>query len=364
MAVGAYNRANIALVIANNALANTSGTFDGNLNVNGFITLNTAGGIYQETASPSIMTANTTGSFQIVTKRGSTPKTWSFGEDGNTLIPGNVNVSGNIIASGIATTNLISFVSSTTPATNALVEIIGSNTGLQQTPSNDGYMLHITGKDNVPTRIVYDAFGANSYPLIAGRKGRGVAGTPLAVANNDILMRVSSNGWGSTGFAPLGSGRIDFVATENYTDSARGSKILFYNVVNGTNTINQIAAFNASSVEFSGTVAPDKGFIFTPRVPVGDQTTIALNFATDVIIKATLVADLTVTLSNYTYGKVVEVWLTNTSGNQRTITHGCTATNSSTNSTTFNMSATSSAYLRYFSIDGDNANTFVSVQYA
>jgi hypothetical protein len=63
-------------------------------------------------------------------------------------------------------------------------------------------------------------------------------------------------------------------------------------------------------------------------------------------------------------GKVVEVWLTNTSGLTRTITHGCTSTNSTENATTFGMPGTSSAYLRYFSIDGDNANTFVSIQHA
>jgi hypothetical protein len=77
-----------------------------------------------------------------------------------------------------------------------------------------------------------------------------------------------------------------------------------------------------------------------------------------------LTNDLTFTLTNFVYGKVVEVWLTNTSGSTRTVTHGCTATNSSENSSTFTMASTSSAYLKYFSIDGDLANTFVAVQSA
>lgn len=357
MAVGAYNK-------ANNALANTSGTFAGNLNVNGFITLNTAGGIYQETASPSIMTANTTGSFQIVTKRGSTPKTWSFGEDGKTTMPGDVTVTGNIIANGIATTNLISFISSTTPATNALVEIIGSNSGLQQTPANDGYMLHITGKDTTAARVVIDSFGANNYPLIAGRVGRGTAGSPTATQNNDVMMRVSSGGWGTTGFSPLGSGRIDFVASENYTDAARGSQIRFYNVANGTNTINQIATFNANSVEFAGVVVPSKGFIYVPKTYNGAQTAITLDFANDTILRAQTATGLTVTLSNFVYGKVVEMWITNTSGNGQTFTHGCSALNSTVNSTTYAIPATSSILAKYMSFDGDAANTFVSIIHA
>jgi hypothetical protein len=63
-------------------------------------------------------------------------------------------------------------------------------------------------------------------------------------------------------------------------------------------------------------------------------------------------------------GKVVEMWLTNTGGLGRTVTHGISATNSTTNSTTFTIAGTSSAHLKFFSIDGDLANTFVSVVYS
>ena len=277
---------------------------------------------------------------------------------------GNLNVTGNIFAGSISSTQLVSFVGSTTPATNSLVELIGSSSGLQQAPSQDGYMLHITGKDNIPTRVIFDAFGANSYPIIAGRKGRGVAGTPTATANGDILLRISGNGWGTTGFAPLGSGRIDFVATENYTDAARGSRIDLFNCADGSNTIVRIATFNSDSVEFTGSVKPDKGFVYIPRVLTGPQTAITVDFANDSIIKASLTADLTISFTNYTYGKIVEVWLTNTGGTTRTVTHGCSATNSSENSTTFAIPGTSSAYLKYFSIDGDLANTFVTSVHA
>jgi hypothetical protein len=120
----------------------------------------------------------------------------------------------------------------------------------------------------------------------------------------------------------------------------------------------------AGDLTFTGVVTPVKGFVYIPTVLVGNQTAFTIDYSTTSLIKATLVADLTISHSNYVYGKVVEVWLTNTGGATRTVTHGCTATNSSTNSTTFDMPATSSAYLRYFSINGDNANTFVAVQSA
>lgn len=237
-------------------------------------------------------------------------------------------------------------------------------TATVQTPSQSGTMLHITGKPNTPSRIIFDSFSTDgsAYGIVAGRTARGTVASPTATQNNDVLMRLAGNGWGSTGFAPLGVARIDIIATENYTDLARGSKIVFYNVPNGSNVVNQIASFNADSIEFTGTVAPNKGFIYTPTVLAGSQTAFTINFATTSLIKANIAADCTITLSNYVAGKVVEVWILNTSGANRTVTHGCSAENSTVNSTTVTLPATSSAYLRYFSIDGDNANTFVAIQ--
>lgn len=239
-------------------------------------------------------------------------------------------------------------------------------TATVQTPSQSGTMLHITGKANTPSRIIFDSFSTDgsAYGIVAGRTARGTVVSPTATQNNDILMRIAGNGWGTTGFAPLGVARIDIVATENYTDSARGSKIVLYNIANGSNTVQKIAEFNANSVEFTGTVAPNKGFIYTPTVLAGSQTAFTINFATTSLIKANIASDCVISLSNYVYGKVVEVWILNTSGVNRTVTHGCSAENSTINSTTVTIPGTSSAYLRYFSIDGDNANTFVAIQNA
>ena len=114
----------------------------------------------------------------------------------------------------------------------------------------------------------------------------------------------------------------------------------------------------------SGLFSANNGYTFKPRLPVGDQTTITINYATDSMIKANLVADLTVSHSNFISGKVVELWLVNSSGAQKTITHGISALNSTVNSTTFNIPATSCAHLRYFVANGDLANTFVKVSHA
>ena len=233
-------------------------------------------------------------------------------------------------------------------------------------PSNDGYMLHISGKANTPSRIIFDSYSTTgaAYGIVAGRTARGTVTSPTATQNNDILMRLAGNGWGTTGFAPLGVARIDIVATENYTDSARGSKIVMYNIANGSNTVQEIASFNANKIEFTGTVNPAKGFVYTPRILTGAQTAITIDFATDSMIRASFAATLTMSFSNYTYGKVVECWFTNTAGNGQTINLGVLANNSTTGSTTLTVASGRSTKLQYFSIDGDLANTFCAITYA
>jgi len=326
---------------ANNALANVSGIFAGDLQLTGNLI---AQGI-QSTSGP-ISTGNL-----IV--------------NGTSTLIGNVTMNANTYMTGTVTVNsTMVLANSLFSATESAFTITAA--GSSQTPTQAGTLMQLTSKANTPARVLIDSFGTSNtaYPVIAGRNARGTVTSPTATQNNDILLRIAGNSYGTTGYAPFGDARIDFVATENHSDTNRGSRIRFWNTPAGSNVVNEIASFNADSVYFTGTVSPEKGFIYTPTVLLGAQTAFTIDFSTTSLIKATLTADLTITLSNYVYGKVVEVWLTNTGGLTRTITHGCTATNSSENSATFTMPGTSSAYLRYFSIDGDNANTFVAIQHA
>lgn len=324
---------------ANNALANTSGIFAGNLQLTGNLI---AQGIQSTTGAIS------TGNLIV---------------NGTSTLIGNVTMNANTYMTGTVTVNsTMVLANSLFSPTQAALTITAS--GTTATPVNDGYMIHISGKNGVPSRIITDSYGTGAYSVYASRTARGTVTAPTAVQANDIIGRFSANGYGNTKFQTFGTGRIDFVAAENFTDASTPTQIQFFNCPPGSNTLQKIASFNGSSVEFTGVVSPEKGFIYTPTVLPGAQTAFTIDFSTTSLIKASLSADLTISLSNYVHGKVVEVWLTNTGGLTRTVTHGCTATNSTENSATFTMPATSSAYLRYFSIDGDNANTFVAIQHA
>jgi hypothetical protein len=111
----------------------------------------------------------------------------------------------------------------------------------------------------------------------------------------------------------------------------------------------------------SGTVAPGKGFIYTPNIYPNDQTAITINFADDSVVRAQTSSGLVVTLSSFVVGKTVEAWVTNTAGTNQTFTHGCSAINSTVSSTTYAIPGTSTIFVKYWCIDGTLANTFVAI---
>lgn len=330
--------ANGAFTKANNALANTSGTFAGNLTLTGNLI---ASGI-QSTSGPI-----TTGNLIV---------------NGTSSVSGTSNISGSLNVTGSVSMNAtMVLANSNFNATESAVTISASPT--VATPANDGYMIHISGKNGIPSRIVTDSYGTGAYAVYAGRAARGNVSNPTAVQAGDILSRFSGNGYGTTKYQSLGTGRIDFIAAENYTDANTGSQIKFWNCPTGSNTLTNIASFNGDSAVFTGVVNPQKGFIYTPRVLSGAQTAITIDFSSDSVIRATFAATLTNTPSNFTAGKVVEMWLTNTAGNGQTVVHGCLAINSTTGSTSSTVASGHSILLRYFSVVGDLANTFVAVTY-
>lgn len=296
----------------------------------------------------------------------------------NTYIAGNLTVAGNVTVIGVANTTVLDLNVNKNITVNGTMILANSNflptesavlisaTPTVAVPSNDGYMLHISGKEGVPSRIVYDSYGAGAYAVVAGRTARGTVASPTAVANNDVLMRVSGNGHGggANGWLTLGVARMDIVATENYTATNRGSQIQFWNCPIGSNTLQQIATFNGDSVSFTGDVMPNKGFVYTPTIYPSAQTAITLDFANNSMVRAQTSTGLVVTLAGHKVGKVVEVWITNTAGTNQTFTHGCSAINSTVNSTTYAIPATSTIFAKYWCMDGTTANTFVSINHA
>ena len=353
--VGGGTAANIVASMTSNSLV---------MNTQSFITF--GDGTKQTTASHS----NAYASGVNATQNTNIQSAWSLANTAlqNTAIivtNKDLTVTGNLITSNITSQNsTIQFLNANFNQNTSFVQITASNNTLAFAPSNTNYMLQVTGKANTVTRVVFDSFGQNTYPVLVGRMARGSVTAPSATQNNDILMRITGNGYTGTQFTPSSPSKIDFVASENFSDSSKGTQIQFWNTRASTNTLVQIATFNADDVSFSGHLTPQKGFVYVPTVYPSSQTAITIDFANNSVVRAQTATGLTVTLSSLLPGKEVVLWITNTAGTNQTFTHGLSSTNSTLNATTYAIPGTSTIMARYMSIDGTLANTFCSVTHS
>jgi hypothetical protein len=288
------------------------------------------------------------------------------------LISGNTVITGNLIADAPGKTALFNNITAvyfrvntqTIIANSAAVNIVGSTGYYAQIPTSNGYMLQITGADNSTSRVVNDSAGVGSYSAFIGRHARGTHQNPTAAQANDLLARFSGNGFGATGYGVnAGGASMDVYATENYTDVARGSKLVFSTTANGTNTRTVSATIDANTATFSGTIIPQKGFVYQTRTAnVGaNSVAVTIDFANDALVRCTVNAAMEVYLTNFTAGKIVELWVTNLAGGGRTVTHGVSATNSTGNAVDKTIPSTSTAKFQYYSFDGNLGNTYVSI---
>jgi hypothetical protein len=113
--------------------------------------------------------------------------------------------------------------------TQAALEIVGSSSGNSQPRNFNGTLLQLTAQDRTAARVSIDAFGpesANAYPVIAGRRAGGDVDNPTATQSNDTLFRLSSQGYGSTGYL-FSIGRMSFQAAQTFTDAHAGTRVRF-----------------------------------------------------------------------------------------------------------------------------------------
>jgi hypothetical protein len=120
-------------------------------------------------------------------------------------------------------------------------------------------MLRIIGKPGETTRSALETYGTGAYGTYSGRTARGTMAAPTASKAGDVLLRFSGQGRGATTWGGA-SGRMDLVASEDFTDTAQGSQINFWINPIGSNTI-------VNSARIDGTGIAGTAFTFT-----GDST--------------------------------------------------------------------------------------------
>jgi hypothetical protein len=256
VAIKANTTANYANTTANYANATANFAVANNTNIILSQNLTVPGTLFAtNVTSLNIVTSNAVSTNTLIVNKSAT---WN----GNILVNGTLtttgvsNLSGNLYMTGVLVMNSVGFSVNTSALS---ISAAGGNASVP--PSNTDYMIQVTGRDSYPSRVSIDSFGSGgttSYPVLFGRSGRGTAASPSALQSGDILFRISGNGYGATGFPGAGAARFDFVTTENFTDTARGSRIVAYTTTPTTNTVVQVASFDTSNTTLNNNLVLTK----------------------------------------------------------------------------------------------------------
>ena len=105
-----------------------------------------------------------------------------------------------------------------------------------------------TERDSLsPPNLRITNYDANFGPGIMGRSARGTRSAPSALLNGNILFTINASGHTGSVFTDSSAG-IHFVATQNWTDSARGTAIKFLTTSNNTtlDTISMLIDHNGN----------------------------------------------------------------------------------------------------------------------
>jgi len=96
-----------------------------------------------------------------------------------------------------------------------------------EAPISSNAVVHISGGPDASAFYGVDSFGTG-VPGVALRRAKGTIASPTAIQAEDSLGSFVARGYGATGFATGIQSSLQFIANENFTDSAQGS----YAVIN------------------------------------------------------------------------------------------------------------------------------------
>jgi len=109
------------------------------------------------------------------------------------------------------------------------------------------------GSGNTVSSVI--TYGTNTSVLSAS-KARGTSASPTAVQSGDTLGVFGFNGYGATEFTSANTGRVGGVAEENWTDSSRGTSLVFSVTPAGSSTISTAMKIDDNGSVGIGTLSP------------------------------------------------------------------------------------------------------------
>lgn len=158
---------------------------------------------------------------------------------------------GNVSVSTTLTANIINANSATLlNGTNTTPVLMLGTTSIPSPYAVGPTALYTLNQANNNNRIGLDTYSNGMFNVFVGRSARGSTSSPLTTGNNDVILRFSATGYGTSGFSANASARMDFAASENFSDTNKGTQINFWATQPGTNV-----AVSAAQITYSGVVA-------------------------------------------------------------------------------------------------------------
>jgi hypothetical protein len=100
--------------------------------------------------------------------------------------------------------------------------------------ASGGALLRVAGADANPAQLQLITFGYQYGPSLNYFQGRGTGAATTATLSGDYILALNGYGYGATGYGALPAVQIYGIATQNFTDAARGSQLIFATTPSGT----------------------------------------------------------------------------------------------------------------------------------
>lgn len=123
-----------------------------------------------------------------------------------------------------------------------------------QTPVTNT-VLTISNADSTVPRVVIDGYAG--LPTFNGRRSQGTRASPSAILNTGVMLAIGGYGYGATGYSSASRARSNYMALENWTDTAQGAGISFFTTPTGGTATAEVGRFAASGALLLGTTTDD-----------------------------------------------------------------------------------------------------------
>ena len=166
------------------------------------------------------------------------------------------------------------FKAATTTAPGFVAQATGTISGA--VPAVDANAIGLfQGTEAVASHVIFDSCGAPDHVFF--RRTNGTYASPTAIANADVLGSLQWQGRGATTYGTTVQAQIRAVATQAFTDAAKGTDLVFLTTFSGAAVTSTALTLNAGQATFTGTVQGTGSAITVGGIIARSSGTIAAN---------------------------------------------------------------------------------------